>query len=170
MTLPRPAAGYCRTLGRELILDIILKMKIEIRNAELEDAPRLAELSIQLGYPSSPQQSIHRLESILKSEEHAILVSYLTEGIIIGWIHVFLAKRLESDPFAEIGGFVVAEKYRGSGVGKILLTETEKWVIDHGISKIRVRSSTIRENSHAIFTHLGFTKTKDQYVFDKQIK
>ncbi len=34
---------------------------------------------------------------------------------VIGWIHVFIAVRIESETFAEIGGLVVNENIRGYG-------------------------------------------------------
>jgi N-acetylglutamate synthase-like GNAT family acetyltransferase len=95
-----------------------------IRKAEQSDAQQLAALSEQLGYPAATQQIEVRLAAIRDSEIQKVFVASLSDGMVIGWIDVFIALRLESDPFAEIGGFVVDEKYRGSGAGRALLTAT----------------------------------------------
>ncbi len=143
---------------------------MEIRQAKLNDASHLGKLSNQLGYPTSTRQSVKRLKFLLASKENVIFVSYIPDGKITGWIHAFLAHRLESDPFAEISGFVVDGAYRGSGAGKKLLSAVEKWVCNHNIFKLRIRSHIARKESHVVFDHLGFIKTKDQFVFDKKIK
>jgi N-acetylglutamate synthase-like GNAT family acetyltransferase len=144
--------------------------KAKIRNALIEDASYLAELSKQLGYPVSTHRSAQRLQSLLNSDEHSILVACNPDRSVVGWIHVFITMRVESDPFAEIGGFVVGDMYRGSGIGKELLISAERWAIHKKVTKLRIRSRTIRNESHLVFHHLGFAKTKDQYVFDKDLK
>ena len=142
---------------------------MEIRNATLEDAAAVAELAGQLGYPAASDAIANRLNMLQKSDQHAVFVCCNSAGAVTGWLHVFIAYRLESDPFAEIGGFVVSEKYRGSGSGKQLLTAAEKWARDRGMARIRIRSRTTRPVSHSIFIHLGFARTKEQAVFDKQL-
>ena len=142
---------------------------MKIRKALLEDAPQLAELSSQFGYPTTTLQSKDRLGILLKSNEHVVLVACNPVNKVVGWVHIFMALRLESDGFAEIGGIVVSEEYRGSGIGKDLLKASGKWAADNGVQKLRIRSRSTRSDTHAIFEHLGFEKTKEQYVFDKQI-
>ena len=150
----------------------ILRMMdaINIRSATVDDSLALADLSTQLGYPTSPIQSANRIGVILDSKEHAILVACLTEGTVVGWVHVFLAFRVEADQFAEIGGFVVAEEFRRRGIGRSLLAAAEEWVIQNGITKLRVRSRSSREDTHTFYERLGFSKSKKQHVFDKSLK
>ncbi len=42
-------------------------------------------------------------------DDHLVLVAYLSDTRVIGWIHLFEAQRIESKKFAEIGGFVVTK-------------------------------------------------------------
>jgi GNAT superfamily N-acetyltransferase len=143
---------------------------VDIRSATMDDSSALADLSTQLGYPTSPIQSANRLGVILDSNKHAILVAYLADGKVVGWVHVFLAFRVESDPFAEIGGFVVTKEFRRQGIGRCLLAAVEEWVIQSGITKLRVRSRSNRVDTHTFFERLGFSKSKQQHVFDKSLK
>lgn len=143
---------------------------VDIRSATMDDSSALADLSAQFGYPTSPIQSANRLGVILDSNEHAILVAYLTDGTVVGWAHVFLAFRVESDPFAEIGGFVVTEDFRRQGIGRCLLAAIEEWVIQSGVTKLRVRSRSKRVDTHTFYERLGFSKSKQQHVFDKSLK
>jgi len=143
---------------------------INIRLAAMDDSSALADLSTQLGYPTSPVQSANRLGVILDAKEHAILVACLDDGAVVGWLHVFLAFRVESDPFAEIGGFVVNEEFRRRGIGRSLLAAAEEWAIQRGIKKLRVRSRSNRTDTHTFYKRLGFSQSKQQHVFDQSLK
>lgn len=140
---------------------------VDIRRATMDDSSALADLSTQLGYPTSPIQSATRLGIILDSNEHAILVACLADGTVVGWVHVFLAFRVESDPFAEIGGFVVTEEFRRRRIGRCLLAAVEEWVLHTGITKLRVRCRSNRMDTHTFYKRVGFSESKQQHVFDK---
>ena len=111
--------------------------QVHLRRATIEDAPDIRALSAQLGYPDPSSRTVGRLEVILGEKDHAVLVACLADESVVGWIHVFVAHRLESDAFAELGGFVVAENQRGHGIGRLLLPAAEKWVLDQGLGKLR---------------------------------
>jgi N-acetylglutamate synthase-like GNAT family acetyltransferase len=143
--------------------------QVEIRNASIDDVAALAELSTQLGYPSSPQQASARLAAIVRSSEHLVQVACSPDGAVVGWVHVFLALRVESDPFAELGGFVVTQQCRGRGIGCSLLEAAEMWAGRQGAKKLRVRSRSTRGDANAFYERLGFTQTKEQHVYDKAI-
>jgi ribosomal protein S18 acetylase RimI-like enzyme len=143
---------------------------LEIREALPTDVAALAELSGQLGYPSSVQEISGRLERILGSGEHLVLTAIRPDGSVVGWIHVFIALRVESDGFAEIGGLVVTEELRGRGVGRSLLRAAEKWVADQETRKLRVRTRSTRDDARAFYERLGFCHTKQQHVYDKLVE
>jgi GNAT superfamily N-acetyltransferase len=142
---------------------------INIRKAALTDAAAVTELSAQLGYPTSVGQLQNRLSAILNSNEHTVFVACLSEGNVIGWIHVFLTQRVESNPFAELGGLVVSEHYKRKGVGKRLLAAAEEWARQKGLLKLRVRSRIQRNDARAFYEHMGFSISKDQHVFEKPL-
>ena len=142
---------------------------VDIRSATMDDSSALAALSTQFGYPTSPIQSASRLGVILDSNEHAILVACPADGTVVGWVHVFLAFRVESDPFAEIGGFVVTKEFRRRGIGKCLLAAVEEWVIQSGIMKLRVRCRSNRMDTHTFYKGVGFSESKQQHIFDKSL-
>lgn len=142
-------------------------MKTTLRQATRKDAPAIADLSVQLGYPDPTRQTPQRLEFLILSPDHVVFVACLVDGTVVGWCHAFLAYRVESDPFTELGGIVVDEKHRGQGIGWSLLGAVEDWVRDRGISKLRVRSRSERVKTHGFFGRLGFQLVKGQHVFDK---
>lgn len=86
---------------------------------------------------------------------------------IVGLIHIFLARRIESEPFAELGGLVVAESHRRRGIGRRLLARAEEWSAGCGVAKLRVRVRSDRNEACTFYRNLGFMKAKEQGVFDK---
>ncbi len=143
------------------------KKLFEIRNATINDSSEISELSRELGYPTSGFEIKERLNSILKSDDHMVYVSFLSDGKLIAWIHVYRAQRIESGSFAEIGGFIVTEAFRNIGVGKKLLKVAEKWARKNNLPKLRVRSEIEREDAKKFYLNMGFTISKEQRVFDK---
>lgn len=146
------------------------KVNYQIRNASLQDIPDIIELSNQLGYPSSESEIRKRLESIYSSDDHAVFVAYSLENKVLGWIHVYKHQSVQSGFFAEIGGFIVSNAFRGIGIGKWLLKSVEQWTSQKNLFKLRVRSQTKREDAKRFYSKKGFVVTKQQWVFDKEIK
>ena len=144
-------------------------MSVTIRKATLSDKDSIAELVGQLGYPSSPEEVQVRLDTIHADDDQVVYVAETEGGDIVGWVHVFGAYRLLAEPFVEIGGLIVAEGQRGSGVGKALLAAAEAWAQDHGFNSIRVRSNVIREGAPRFYERLGYHRVKQQNVFYKAL-
>ena len=145
-------------------------LQITIRNAVLDDAAALAGLSHTLGYPASTHKVRARLLPIVDSNDNCVLVACAADGTVVGWVHVFLALRIETDEFAELGGLVVAEDQRGQGIASRLMRTAENWTIARGVNRMRVRSRSTRTAAHAFYQNLGFTKMKEQEVFEKNLK
>ena len=122
----------------------------EIRNATINDAMDISELSKQLGYPTSESDMKKRLYTILRSDDHMVYVAYIHDGKVIAWIHIYKAQTIESGEFAEIGGFIVSESYRNKGIGKKLLELAEKWSISKKLPNLRVYHSNLKNHDHYI--------------------
>lgn len=135
----------------------------------MTDASRIAELSGQLGYPTSAQSARRRLHNLLAKPDHAIWVAENAEGAVTGWIHVFVKQLLESDREAEIGGLVVDREFRGQGVGKALVERAERWARAKRLKSVHVRSNVIRKNARAFYHGLGYGVVKTQRSFRKRV-
>jgi GNAT superfamily N-acetyltransferase len=140
-----------------------------IRTARLEDAPAIAVLATQLGYPTQTEQAEARLRDVLNRSDGAVLVAEGEDGTAIGWVQVVGAWRVSNDPSAEIVAMVVDEKHRSQGIGAALVEAATGWAVRHGFRTIRVRSNTVRERTHAFYERLGFQRTKTQVAFAKPI-
>ncbi len=139
-----------------------------VRPARLEDADAIAELCGQLGYVSSAVQVTRRLEQMAGFPFHALYVAE-TSGKISGWVHVHAYPLPESDFRAELGGLVVAEGHRGSGVGKALLVAAEAWACRNGCRELWLRSNVIRTEAHRFYQARGYEIVKSQHTFRKRL-
>lgn len=138
-----------------------------IREARESDAPELAALSTDLGYPSSTDDIRRRLPFLLSNPEHKVLVATDDADRAIACLHANLPRQLVNDRFVEIASLVVADGCRGSGIGARLLEEAERWGTMQGAEAIRVRSNVIREQAHRFYLRAGYTLAKTSYVFTK---
>src|SRR5262249_24487989 len=127
---------------------------MRIRPVEPSDAPEVARLSTQLGYPSTADQVARRLAVLATKSENAVLVAE-GEGRLDGWISVVGRHQVESDPDAVIEGLVVDEAIRRTGVGRALLGAAESWARAHRYGSVRVRSNTIRVDARRFYESLG---------------
>jgi len=143
--------------------------KIQVRRATLGDADRLADLSSQLGYPSTPEEVTSRLERIERDDGHFVGVAEFEDGRVVGWIHVCVSYLIESNPRAEIGGLVVDEARRGSGVGKLLMQHAEDWARSKRLEAVYLRSNVIRRDAHRFYERLGYKNIKTQQAFLKML-
>ncbi len=144
-----------------------MNQRLTIRKAIKSDAASLAALSGELGYPTSSLQIEDRLDKLSFNSDNGIYVAELDS--IVGWIHVAIIQSLESNPFVEICGLVVAESYRGVGIGTRLVAMAENWAREKGHKHIRVRTNVLREGTRKFYRQVGFQSKKTQEVFDKII-
>jgi GNAT superfamily N-acetyltransferase len=145
------------------------KNELKIRRAKSADAPRLAELSGQLGYPATAAQMRQRLRGIKPASQHAVFVAQSGKDGVIGWVHVSRQPLLEVEIRAEVNGLVVAEGQRSLGAGAQLLAAAEDWARKHGCKGMSVRSNIIRERAHQFYERNGYEHYKTQKSFRKPL-
>ncbi|HKW87457.1 MAG TPA: GNAT family N-acetyltransferase [Candidatus Acidoferrales bacterium] len=143
--------------------------RVVIRPATIEDSPRLAPLSGQLGYPSTSSQVESRMSPILADPEHVIFVAEQSGGEISGWADVFIMHTIGAEPRAEIAGLVVDESCRSQGIGRLLMARVEEWARAKGCAAVSLRSNVIRERAHKFYEQLGYQLIKTQKSFRKTL-
>jgi GNAT superfamily N-acetyltransferase len=141
---------------------------LSIRPARLEDAPALANLATQLGYPSSSVQVEERLRRVLADPNHCVATA-VSGDAIAGWVHAYLCCLVESDPHVEVGGLVIDQTYRGIGIGTKLLEKVEEWARENCCGTVSVRSNVNRQQAHKFYLSRGYKLIKSQHAFRKQL-
>jgi GNAT superfamily N-acetyltransferase len=141
---------------------------VSVRRAVRDDNDTLVTLAGELGYPTTAEEMLPRLDELLLSETEAIFVAVEGESVI-AWTQVGITIALESGEWAEIRGLVVSESHRSRGVGAILVAAAEEWARSRGITRMRVRSNVIRERTHRFYERLGYVTRKSQKAFEKNL-
>jgi GNAT superfamily N-acetyltransferase len=141
-------------------------MRLDIREARLEDTGFITELTWQMGYKTTDEKIQQRLTEIAGFSDQCFFVAEKGKKVI-GWIHAFRTLRMESGSFVEIGGLVVDEDHFGKGAGKALIDKVVEWTLEKGEKKVRVRCSSIRGEAHRFYEKQGFKAIKEQKVFDR---
>ncbi|MEM9605523.1 MAG: GNAT family N-acetyltransferase [Pseudomonadota bacterium] len=134
---------------------------LHIRDATEADAAALNAVSKHLGYRAlSEAEARATLAGVLAAPDHRVHLAE-HDGQVVGWIHVFLARRVASPPFHEIGGLVVDPAHRRCGVGAALVAHAHA----EAGGTVRVRCRADRSATHRFYAALGFTESKTQCVF-----
>jgi len=143
---------------------------VTIRRARLSDAPSVADLSGQLGYPTPEKEMADRLAHLLRHPRFgAVLIAESSEGEVVGWLHVSVTPLLEVPLRAEVNGLIVVEGRRGSGSGARLLAAAEAWAKSKGCTTISVRSNVVRDRAHTFYLRNGYEHYKTQKAFRKAL-
>ena len=141
---------------------------VSIRRLSVDDAEAAAELSSQLGYPSSPGDLRKRIEELSHTTDRVAFAA-VVDGQMVGWIDAAMERHLQYAASAVIGGLVVREEMRGQGVGRRLCLEVEEWARSKSVPMVRVRSQIKREDAHRFYLRDGYRKVKTSLVFEKPV-
>jgi uncharacterized protein YbbK (DUF523 family)/ribosomal protein S18 acetylase RimI-like enzyme len=139
-----------------------------LRRARPGDCGELARLAAELGYPCDEDAVRVRIEMSLARDDTTVIVAQLG-GELVGWTNVDRTERFYLDPFAEITGFVVDQRYRGRGLGKLIMAEAELWAASRSLKLIRLKANVTRLDAHRFYEGLGFERTKAQYAYVKRL-
>jgi GNAT superfamily N-acetyltransferase len=137
-----------------------------IRPLTADDAEAAAALSAELGYPADRAVMQARIERLTASADQALFAACRANEML-GWIHVSLVQHLQDDLRAEIGGLIVRDGSRSSGIGARLVAHAEQWASECGVAIVVVRSQIKREAAHRFYLREGYTRTKTSAVFTK---
>lgn len=140
--------------------------EIQIRPIQSEDAGMVAALAAQLGSTRTAIAVSAWIAALRDDKSQAAFVACLGKQVV-GWVEVSIQQRIQSMPYALIGGLVVAENIRNQGVGRNLCAQAEQWAWEHGMHKIRVTSRSSRDGAHRFYLRRGYLETKTSIVFEK---
>lgn len=132
------------------------------------DVPAVAELSAQLGYKTTPREVARRFLKLQGSFNDGFFVA-VQGAEVVGWLHVYGVRLLETDSYAEIGGLVVDAAVRRQGIGRGLVQWAEAWAAAHDYRELRLRSGLHRREAHAFYEQLGYRLSKTSHMFRKEV-
>jgi GNAT superfamily N-acetyltransferase len=135
---------------------------MEIRDARADDAPALAALFTELGFPASRAAIAKRLDALLRAGE-TVLVA-MREGETVGVLTVHVTPVLHRPtPVGRLTALVVTETARGRGVGRALVQAAERTLAARGCALIEVTSNRRLTEAHRFYEHLGYEATSVRF-------
>ncbi|MBQ6550863.1 MAG: GNAT family N-acetyltransferase [Lachnospiraceae bacterium] len=66
-------------------------------------------------------------------------------------------------------GLAVDRTAQHQGIGRALLSHAEQWAKENGITAMRLNSGAARTGAHAFYRAVGYTETKRQARFFKEL-
>lgn len=132
---------------------------LTIRPAVAADAPALARMLDQLGYPTSANEIPKRLERMAERPGTTVFVAD-QRGEPVGVVTVHLFPSLHtSEPVAWLTALVVEETARGTGVGSALVQRAEDWAVRHGATRLALTSALRRTEAHEFYKTRAYLHT-----------
>jgi N-acetylglutamate synthase-like GNAT family acetyltransferase len=137
---------------------------VTVRDATIDDAPVLARLLGELGYPVAADALASRLQRMLGRDDQRVLVAERDRAALgLLALHVFPVLAYDRD-LAMIMALVVTGSARGLGVGRALVERAEAVGKSLGASRLMVTTHVRRADAHAFYERLGFEFTGRRYV------
>ncbi len=128
------------------------------------DGPAVTSLSQELGYAVTLREVCERIGH-LADDSLAVAFVGTVDGTVAGWIEAHDRRLVQSPRVLEIGGLVVADEHRGSGVGRRLVEAVGSWGQARNQDTLYVRSNVNRDAAHEFYENLGFERHKTSYTF-----
>ena len=130
-----------------------------IRAAVMSDAPQLAALMTQLGYPTQAKEMRARLRSIFLDNGFRTFVATDDEQIVAMAGTSEQASYEHGDRTGRIVAMVVSDNARRKGVGRQLMRAVEKSFRRRGVRRIVLDARPERVEAHQFYQALGYRKT-----------
>jgi GNAT superfamily N-acetyltransferase len=155
-------------------------MSFTIRSVQESDAPALADLvgEFEMYFFGSmkPKADIiarvrERFDTILGSDMNFLLTAWDEEGTLSGYASVdVLPSLVLPGPEAYLAELIVGEKWRGSGVGSILLDAVESEAAKRGCCRLMLITSRERESyEREFYKKKGWTERPEIANFIKML-
>jgi GNAT superfamily N-acetyltransferase len=137
---------------------------IRVRNAMPSDAPAMARLLGELGYPTEAGAIPARLTAV-ESGGGSTFVVVGVEDRVVGLASVTKLAALHVDaPVCYITALVTAPDARGQGVGRLLVSAAEQWARAQGCIRLSVTSAEHRADAHAFYPRCGLPYTGRRFT------
>jgi GNAT superfamily N-acetyltransferase len=134
-----------------------------IRDALPADAPAIATLLGQLGYPTDAGAAAERLQRLRILGDRVIVAEL--DAAVVGLAHLQVTPAIERDrPAAKIGALVVDETRRGQGIGSALVAELEAEARARGCGLLYLTTAEQRDGAHAFYERVGLEQTGRRYA------
>ena len=137
-----------------------------VRPADESDLERLVQLSLQLAdhdialgqrrplrWSADPRASI--AQALQNPSQHHVTVVVNEQHDVIGACHTSLMGDEHPCP-AHIHNLIIAEAYRGQGLGRALLDDAIEWCAEMGVDEVCLGVAPLSTRSRRFYERYGF--------------
>jgi GNAT superfamily N-acetyltransferase len=144
-----------------------MRYRITIRAACESDADAIAGLMGGLGYPSTPAEIEQRLCEISSRGGSRVVVAEVDDAVV-ALVSIHLIPMLHAaGSTGRVTAFVVADGYRGSGIGRQTMDAAVGWAWESDCRKLEVTPGDERSDAHRLYERIGFVKANRRYVLQR---
>ena len=134
-----------------------------VRDAAPSDAPALAALFGELGYPTPAVQMPRRMERLWTDPRARAFVAVEGDALVgAATVHLHTTLHAEGE-IAQLTALVVTEARRGSGIGHRLVEAVRQFAVERGCERLYVTTAERRAGAHAFYEGLGWEYTGRRY-------
>ena len=135
-----------------------------IREATQDDAPAVAALLGEAGYPTSSDQAAERIERIAADPTTWVIVAEV-DSELAGLAALHVQNLVERDePGCEVAGLVVGQRFRRQRIGELLMDALEAEARRRGGKFMVLNTAHRRADAHAFYEALGYEHTGRRYA------
>ena len=139
---------------------------ITVRPASAADAPAIAALFTDEGYPAGPSDIRTRLTHFDAPDSRVVIAEH--EGALLGFIAVHAMPRFEHDDWIlRILAVVVDAGARERGVGRALMGEAERIGTEVGAGFVELTAGHHRPEARQLYESLGYDSKVTTYLRKK---
>ena len=133
-----------------------------IRIATQADAPAIARLLGELGYPTTGAQAARRLARLGGKDDPVFVAT--DEGDVVGLVALHLSHMLHLDStWSRVTTLVVAQTHRRRGVGEALLAHAEQCALAAGASGVELTCGPRRADAHRFYMRHGYAERRKRF-------
>ena len=137
---------------------------IRIETAEHKHAPEIVLLMDELGYQCSLALIESKLKFIADSDFDQVFVAII-DGQVTGVISCHVTILFQAaGACGRITSLVVSSCAREKGVGKALLMQADKYLLEKECVKVEVTSSEDRKAAHEFYKAMGYTEESARFL------
>jgi len=141
----------------------MIETDVALRPATAADAPRIAELFTEEGYPAGASAIEARLGHFSTGDSTVIVADH--DGEILGFIALHVVPRFEhDDSFVRIVALVVDSGVRGRGIGRVLIAEAERIGRDRSSAFVEITAGHHRPAARHLYDSLGYDAKLTAYL------
>jgi GNAT superfamily N-acetyltransferase len=143
----------------------MIRIETSIREAVPDDLIELTLLINEMGYPTSTSEMKIRFDLIYNHSDYKTFVA-VVNGEIVGMVGLCTGLFYEMNGlYMRILTLIVKDNSRKQGIGRLLMSASEAWAIEHGLTAVYINCGNRpeRKEAHQFYKNNGYIVKSSGY-------